>query len=41
MATKAVDIPEAVFKYWVQRYRLFLKYDKGIKLDTGEHKTSR
>ncbi|XP_037792039.1 trimethylguanosine synthase-like [Penaeus monodon] len=34
MATKAVDIPEAVFKYWVQRYRLFLKYDKGIKLDT-------
>ncbi|XP_063603301.1 uncharacterized protein LOC134779222 [Penaeus indicus] len=32
--TNPVDIPETVSKYWAQRYRLFLKYDKGIKLDT-------
>ncbi|ROT86083.1 Trimethylguanosine synthase [Penaeus vannamei] len=34
VAISPSDVPEAVHKYWVQRYRLFLKYDKGIKLDT-------
>lgn len=23
-------------KYWVQRYRLFSRFDEGIQLDTGE-----
>ncbi|XP_042861299.1 uncharacterized protein LOC122246661 isoform X2 [Penaeus japonicus] len=31
--TVPLDIPKELLKYWAQRYRLFLKYDKGIKLD--------
>lgn len=27
-------LPHEIQKYWAQRYRLFLKYDEGIKLDT-------
>lgn len=27
---------ETLFKYWCQRYRLFSRYDSGIKLDRGE-----
>ncbi|KAL7641369.1 UNVERIFIED_CONTAM: hypothetical protein RMT77_008508 [Armadillidium vulgare] len=29
------DFPEEIIKYWHQRYRLFLKYDEDIRLDTG------
>jgi len=28
----------SLLKYWNSRYRLFKKYDKGIKLDSGKHK---
>lgn len=26
-------------KYWAQRYKLFSKYDEGIRLDTGQDYT--
>ena len=29
------DIPDSLVKYWHQRYRLFSKFDYGIKLDYG------
>lgn len=32
-------LPREIQKYWAQRYRLFLKYDEGIKLDTGDATT--
>jgi len=28
----------SLLKYWHSRYRLFKKYDQGIKLDSGKHK---
>jgi len=28
----------SLLKYWRSRYRLFKKYDQGIKLDSGKHK---
>lgn len=30
-----VDIDKTLMKYWVKRYRLFSKFDEGIKLDRG------
>lgn len=27
----------SLLKYWHSRYRLFKKYDQGIKLDSGKH----
>ncbi|XP_068244185.1 uro-adherence factor A [Palaemon carinicauda] len=31
--TPPPDLPEHLHKYWVQRHRLFLRYDEGVKLD--------
>lgn len=31
-------LPHEIQKYWAQRYRLFLKFEEGINLDTGEVK---
>lgn len=28
----------SLLKYWHSRYRLFKRYDQGIKLDSGKHK---
>ena len=30
------EIQSHLSKYWSQRYRLFLKYDSGIKMDRGQ-----
>lgn len=32
-----VDGDSTLMKYWVKRYRLFSKFDQGIKLDRGEN----
>lgn len=32
-----VDNDRALMKYWVKRYRLFSKFDQGIKLDRGNY----
>ena len=32
-----VDLPAKLHKYYVQRHRLFLKYDEGIQLDQGKY----
>lgn len=31
------EVDSTLMKYWVKRYRLFSKFDQGIKLDRGEN----
>ena len=33
---KEIEEDEELHKYWFQRYRLFSRYDEGVRMDRGE-----
>ena len=34
---KEIEEDEELHKYWFQRYRLFSRYDEGVRMDRGEN----
>ena len=37
---KEIEEDEELHKYWFQRYRLYSRYDEGVRMDRGDTLTS-